>query len=276
MKSSHKFTLTLFLTLIIIIPSIVDANSSKVNVSIFNTNEELSISLANYTSNLSNKFIKQKGVFNVVFSGGYLFEFLRKLLEPPIVESIDWAKWQVFWVDERVVPRDHPESNYNLAFTQFLSKVPILIGNVYAINDSLPPEKAATNYEARIKQLVKNNMIATSTDRFPAFDLILLGMGPDGHVASLFPGHPQINEYNKWVTFINDSPKLPPRRITFTLPVINAASYNAFVISGSGEAEAVKKVFDHNQSYEPLPAQKVSAQVEVKWFLDKEAAMFLD
>ncbi|KAH9619013.1 hypothetical protein KSS87_000440 [Heliosperma pusillum] len=283
MTSSQNLSpkLILYLTLIIIIftfvsNSMAETNSQKPKVNIFNTKQELAISLADYTANLSEKFIKEKGIFTVVLSGGYLIDFLWKLKEAPYVESIDWSKWHVFWVDERVVPRDHPDSNYNLAFNGFLSKVPILIGNVYAINDALPTEGAAENYEARLKELVKNNVIAKSSTGFPKFDLMLLGMGPDGHVASLFPGHPQKNEHEKWVTYIKDSPKPPPDRITFTFPVINSASYNAFVMSGSGEAEAVKKVLGPKPSGEPLPGRLVSAEVEVKWFLDKDAAALLE
>ncbi|KAK9665182.1 hypothetical protein RND81_14G095800 [Saponaria officinalis] len=214
MASSKSYLkLTLHLTIIVLIwasSSMAENNSQKFKVSVFNTKEEVAVALAEYTANLSDKFIKQKGIFTVVLSGGYLIDFLWKLMESPYVNSIDWSKWHVFWVDERVVPRDHVDSNYNLAFNGFLSKVPILIGNVYAINDALSAEAAAENYETRLKELVKNNMLATSTTGFPKFDLMLLGMGPDGHIASLFPGHPQRYEHEKWVTFIKDSPKPPP------------------------------------------------------------------
>lgn len=249
---------------------------SPVNVNILDSEEVVASELAKYVADLSDKFVRERGVFTVVLSGGYLIQNLRKLVEPPYSNSIDWSKWHVFWLDERVVPRDHPDSNYKLAFDGFLSKVPILIGQVYAINDALSPEGAAEDYETRIRKLVDSNVIATSqATGFPKFDLMLLGMGPDGHVASLFPGHPLLKEHKKWVTFIKDSPKPPPERITFTFPVINSSAYIALVVCGCGEVNAVKTVLGDKSTTDVLPAQMVSPEDEMTWFLDKEAASLL-
>ncbi|CAK7324253.1 unnamed protein product [Dovyalis caffra] len=99
----------------------VDQSNKKV-VEVFDTEEDLAVSLAKYTADLSDKFAKERGAFTVVVSGGSLIKSLRKLVEAPYVDSIDWSKWHVFWVDERVVPKDHPDSNYKLAFDGFLSK----------------------------------------------------------------------------------------------------------------------------------------------------------
>ncbi|KAK9669428.1 hypothetical protein RND81_13G129200 [Saponaria officinalis] len=247
------------------------------NFEIFDTEEDVAVSLAKYTAELSDKFVKQRGAFTVVVSGGSLIRSLRKLVESPYVESIDWSKWHVFWVDERVVPKDHPESNYLLAYDGFLSKVPILPDHIHAINDTLSTEDAAEDYETRLKQLVKSNILATSeATGFPKFDAMLLGMGPDGHVASLFPGHPLVNEDKKWVTFIKDSPKPPPERITFTFPVINSSAYIALAIIGAGKAGIVKTALgDSNKSCDLLPVQLVSPEGELKWYLDKDAASLL-
>ncbi|KAI4363695.1 hypothetical protein MLD38_019882 [Melastoma candidum] len=217
----------------------------KKKVEIFDTEEELAVSLA------------------------------RKLKEPPYVGSLDWSKWHVFWLDERVVPKGHPDSNYKLAFDGFLSYVPIPVENVYAINDALPAEGAAEDYENCVRQLVTKKVVPLSTiTGFPAFDLMLLGMGPDGHVASLFPGHPLLNENERWVTYIKDSPKPPPERITFTFPVINSSKYIAVVVAGPGEVEAVRKVLGSGDGdgHDSLPAGMVSAEGELTWFLDKDAA----
>ncbi|KAK4749737.1 hypothetical protein SAY87_027186 [Trapa incisa] len=113
-------------------------------------------------------------------------------MEPPHVDSVDWSKWRVFWVDE-LSPKDHEDGNYKLAYNGFLSKVPILPGNDSSINDAL----SAEDYETRIKQLVKNNVVSlsTSTGWFPKLD----PMETDGHVASFFPRHPLIN-VERWVT----------------------------------------------------------------------------
>ncbi|CAK9158223.1 unnamed protein product [Ilex paraguariensis] len=245
----------------------------KGTVQVFDSEEELAVSLAKYTADLSDKFAKERGYFTVVLSGGSLIKSLRKLVEPPYIDSVDWSKWYVFWVDERVVPKDHPDSNYLLAYDGFLSKIPMPSGNVYAINDALSAEGAADDYETCLKHLVKNKTIDLSqTSGFPKFDLMLLGMGPDGHVASLFPGHPLVQEKNKWVAFITDSPKPPPERITFTLPVINSSAHIALVVAGAGKAHPVHVTLGDGQNSDLLPVQMVSPEGELMWFLDKAAA----
>ncbi|XVE58299.1 hypothetical protein DITRI_Ditri04bG0159200 [Diplodiscus trichospermus] len=245
----------------------------KGKVEVFDSEEDLSVSLAKYIADLADKLSKEKGTFTVVLSGGSLIKSLRKLVEPPYIDSVDWSTWQVFWVDERLVPKDHVDSNYKLAFDGFLSKVPILPGHAYSINDALPAEGAADDYETCLKHLVTSGVIGTSTATgFPKFDIVLLGMGPDGHVASLFPGHSLIKENEKWVTFIKDSPKPPPERITFTFPVINSSAHIALVVCGAGKAVPVQAALGNSQNSNLLPVQMVSPEGELVWFLDKDAA----
>ncbi|GJN04191.1 hypothetical protein PR202_ga21715 [Eleusine coracana subsp. coracana] len=166
-----------------------DTASMKKKLHIFDAEEDLAASLGEYMAELSAKFAAERGAFTVVLSGGSLVKALRKLTEPPYLEAVDWSKWHVFWVDERVVPKDHADSNYKLALDELLSKVPIPTEQVYAINDALSAEGASNDYEARLKQLVRDGVIEISpVTGFPKFDLMLMGMGPDGHVASLFPG----------------------------------------------------------------------------------------
>ncbi|KAI3845841.1 hypothetical protein MKX03_031251 [Papaver bracteatum] len=240
---------------------------------IFENEELLAISLAKYIADLSEKFVKERGSFTVTLSGGSLIKSLRKLAEAPYVDSTDWAKWHVLWLDERVVPKDHADSNYKLAYDGLLSKVPIPPGQVYAINDALSAEGAADDYETCLKHLVNTGILAVSAaSGFPKFDLQLLGMGPDGHVASLFPGHPLLNEKERWVTFIKDSPKPPPERITLTFPVINSSAYNAIVLVGAGKSAIVAKAWGKNKSSDLLPVEMVTAEDEFTWFMDKEAA----
>lgn len=160
-------------------------------------------------------------------------------------------------------------------------QVPIPPEQIYAINDTLPPEGAAEDYESCLKQLVWNHVITeVPASGLPRFDLMLLGMGPDGHVASLFPGHPLLKETQKWVTYIKDSPKPPPERITFTFPVINASAYVAMVVTGSGKAGAVHKALsggEHTGFMDRLPVEMVELeQGEFTWFTDKAAVSMLN
>ncbi|GLJ24351.1 hypothetical protein SUGI_0464830 [Cryptomeria japonica] len=254
--------------------SVAVSHKDKGDLNVFPNGDELAASLADYVAGMSQAITTQRGAFTVVLSGGSLINALRKLTEPPYLDSIDWGRWHVFWVDERVVKIDHPDSNYKLAYDNFLAKVPIVPGHVYAINDSLSPEAAAEDYETGLRQLVKTGVIDVSKDSgLPKFDLMLLGIGPDGHIASLFPGHPLLNEKEKWVTSIIDSPKPPPERITFTLPVINSAANVAVVVTGAGKADPLKRVFDDEQHGELLPVQMLSPKdKKPTWFTDKEAA----
>lgn len=155
-------------------------------------------------------------------------------------------------------------------------QVPIPSNNIYAINDKKSPDGAADDYEERLKRLVESKVIPLSKTGFPKFDLMLLGMGPDGHVASLFPPREQRYEKKRWVTFITDSPKPPPPRITFTFPVINSASEIAMVITGAELADTTKIALGNKHppgpGSTPLPAAEVSAEIELTWFLDKDAA----
>lgn len=152
--------------------------------------------------------------------------------------------------------------------------MPIPPHNVNTINDALTADGAADVYENALKRFVASNVIAKSlVTELPKFDLMLLDMGPDGHVASLFPGHPTLNETKKWVTFLKNAPIPPPERITFTLPVINASSNIAMVVTGAGKADAVYSALDEVPSDSKVPAQLVSPKEgELKWFLDKGAA----
>lgn len=158
-------------------------------------------------------------------------------------------------------------------------QVPIIPSHVHSINDTVSAEEAADDYEFVIRQLVKSRVISVSDiSDCPKFDLILLGMGPDGHVASLFPNHSALEEKDSWVTFITDSPKPPPERITFTLPVINSASNVAIVATGDSKAEAVHLAVDDVGSDSPSVPAGVAQPLKGKlvWFLDKAAASKLE
>lgn len=153
--------------------------------------------------------------------------------------------------------------------------MPIIPSHVHSINDSLTAEEAANEYAFVIRQLVKTRVINVSNiSDCPKFDLILVGLGSDGHVASLFPNHPVLEEKSEWVTFITNSPKPPPERITFTLPVINSAANVMVVATGEVKAEAAHMAIDDMGSECPvLPARMIQPSVgKLVWFLDNQAA----
>jgi len=191
---------------------------------------DLTSSLANFIRKAQTDAIAKRGQFTIALSGGSLPNNLKPLAE---LNGIQWDKWQVFFADERIVPLDHPESNYTACAKAFLDNVPLKREQIHTINTELfadstrtdptaePADKDASESEAvdiaddYEKQMVKV-FAEGNAARYPTFDLILLGMGPDGHTCSLFPGHELLSENDRWVAEILDSPKPPSRRITFT------------------------------------------------------------
>ncbi|KAH0463851.1 hypothetical protein IEQ34_006637 [Dendrobium chrysotoxum] len=161
-----------------------------------------------------------------------------------------------------------------------LSMVSVLNSHIYSINENLTVEEAAREYEFMIRQLVKVRTIDVSeSNDCPKFDLILLELGSDGHVASLFPHHISLQHKEDWVTYITDSPEPPPERITFTLPVINSASNIVMLAVGDEKAMVVKQVIDHitDGLDVSLPAKLVSpSEGKLVWFLDKPSASLLN
>ncbi|XP_010527978.1 PREDICTED: probable 6-phosphogluconolactonase 1 isoform X2 [Tarenaya hassleriana] len=250
-------------------------------VRVHENSDELSTDLVDYIAELSEASVKEHGVFSIALSGGSLISLMGKLCEPPYNKTVDWAKWYIFWADERVVAKNHVDSNYKLAKDELLSKVPVVPSHIYSMNDTVSAEEAAVEYEFAIRQLVRTRTVGVSEiSDCPRFDLILLGMGPDGHIASLFPSHPALGLKNEWVTFLTDSPKPPPERITFTLPVINSASNVAVVVTGEAKAEAVHLAIDDWQSPGSplsLPARLVQPTAgKLVWFMDIPAGSKLD
>lgn len=226
--------------------------------------------------------IAQRGQFTLVLSGGgtpqRLFEFLA---QAEYTEQISWPQVYVFWGDERCVPPDQPGSNYKQAFDAFLSKVPIPAGNIYRIRGELPPEEAAEDYARQLRDF------AATPDRSsqdlsgvaPRFDLVLLGMGNDGHTASLFPG--PISEQEQTATVIPATAVYedrPAQRISLTPRIINAARNVFFLATGAAKAETLHAVL--NGPRDPVflqtnrfPAQRIQpTDGQVTWFVDRDAA----
>ncbi|KAF2899089.1 hypothetical protein ILUMI_07078 [Ignelater luminosus] len=223
---------------------------------------ELSLKLAKLIEEVSNESIKQHDKFLIGVSGGSLITFLINGL-PKI--TTDFSKWKIFFNDERVVPIDDPDSTFGAYKKDLVGKIPISEDQFVQIKQGLTADAAAKDY---IQQ-----MSVYFTGKLPQFDMLLLGMGPDGHTCSLFPGHKLLEENCVWVAPIIDSPKPPLARITITFPVINNARHCIFAMAGEGKAEMIKKVLVDK---EDLPVNKVKpSSGSLTWILDKSAAKYL-
>ncbi|KAH9964433.1 6-phosphogluconolactonase [Russula dissimulans] len=231
----------------------------------------LSDSLAKYILKAQRESIDKRGRFTVAISGGSLPKTLTALISN---SEVRWDK-HVFYVDERVVPLDHEDSNHKLAHDTLFSKLPVPIppNNVHTIDVSLLDdlEELADAYE---KELIRE-FAQKDSARFPVFDLILLGIGPDGHTASLFPGHELLSENDRWVAYIEDSPKPPPRRVTLTFPVINHAARVAFVATGASKVQILQDILDTPELGLPAARVRPVAPGQLVWFVDDAASASL-
>jgi len=233
----------------------------------FSSTDVLIESLASFIIKAQKQSIDKKGRFTIALSGGSLPKMLKGLIHNPAVK---WDKWQVFYADERVVPLDHPDSNHRSCTELLFSKVPIPTSNIHTLDESLLSdlEELSDAYE---KELIRE-FAQKDAARFPVFDLILLGMGPDGHTASLFPQHELLAEDDRWVAYLEDSPKPPPKRITFTYPVINHAARVVFVAAGKEKVEILSKVLDDPEAGLPSSRVKPAFPGQLYWFVDDAAA----
>lgn len=242
---------------------------SQPELNIYVSRDKLSIALAAYVARQGSIASAKRGRFCVALSGGSLIDIIGPPLSiMPLKNTIDWSTWHVFWSDERWVPKTSPESNYYHANRQIFSRVGIPAEQIHFSDDSLDPSQTARAYEAVMAEVLRPN-----PGRLPGFDLVLLGIGQDGHTASLFPNHPALREARNWVVPVMDAPKPPPIRVTLTLPVINNAHNVLFVAAGNTKAKILSKVFNSNGKEPILPAHLVNpSNGELRWFIDRAAA----
>ena len=206
--------------------------------------------------------------FSLVLSGGSTPEALyRQLAQIPYSDAVDWARLHLFWGDERCVPPDHPQSNYRMARRALLDHVPVPPEQIHRMHGELPAEEAAEAYANELAQFFG--------DRQPQFDLILLGMGVDGHTASLFPHSTALKETRRWVV-ANAAPSQAGWRITLTIPAINAGREIAFLVSGADKANTLQRVLEGPYQPEELPAQFIQPALQpALWLVDSAAASLL-
>jgi 6-phosphogluconolactonase len=207
--------------------------------------------------------VREKGRFTLALAGGDTPRHLFSLLASAYSNRIPWSSIHLFWSDERYVPRTHPDSNFAMAFDALISKVSIPPQNVHRIpTETESPEKAATTYEELLREFFPDE--ATHT-----FDLMLLGMGEDGHTASLFPCPPLLEEKERWVSVVTAPSATRSRiRITLTLPVINKASSIFFLVSGARKMIVVKSILkDYEAASKLYPAAMVHPIDRLVWFV---------
>lgn len=212
--------------------------------------------------------IRARGRVTLALSGGATPRGLYERLAGPWRDRIDWPRVHVFWGDERCVPPTHADSNYRLAWETLLQHVPVPAAQIYRMAGEADPAAAAREYAATLAAV-----LGSPAGTPPVIDLVLLGLGTDGHTASLFPGHAAVGDTRHMVAAI------PPEdgrsgRLTLTLPVLNAARTTVWLVTGDAKAPAVAAVLDGLPAPVPLPAQRVTGR-DVRWLLDRAAARLI-
>ncbi|MFA6054543.1 MAG: 6-phosphogluconolactonase [Thermodesulfovibrionales bacterium] len=228
--------------------------------------EAISHKAAEIFLHLSKQYISSAGRFVVALSGGTTPKRFYTLLgSDPLRHLIDWSRVHFFWVDERCVPKEDKESNYKLAFDALLSKVPVRTSNIHRIKGEDGPDEAASEYERDMPAFF-------GTSGLPVFDMIVLGMGKDGHTASLFPGSKSLEEKTRLVVPVYMK-KPKSNRVTLTLPVLNNADQIIFLAAGKSKAHIVRSVLAGDKERKQYPAGLINpANDKIWWLIDREAA----
>ncbi len=234
-------------------------------IRIFDDPEAMSRGAAELLVGIAKQAVAARGRFSVALSGGGTPRRTYELLATaPYREQVDWSRAHIFWGDERCVPLDDPRSNARLAREALLGHVPIPPGQLHPL-DCLPsPREGARRYEVMLREFF--------APAPPCFDLIMLGLGDNGHTASLFPGTPVLTESKRWVAEVY-VPQQELHRLTLTAPIINGADSVAFLVAGAAKAAVVREVIQGPRDPLRLPAQLINPQPgELYWLLDKAAA----
>ena len=252
-----------------------------VSISVFPDPTDLVDDVATRIISLGSGAIAKRGHFLLMLSGGSTPSLLYECLSrPELASSLDWSKVQVFWGDERCVPPDHQDSNYRMARETLLDHVTVPPENIHRIQGEHIPQAGASQYDAEVRGFFQSKVSRidtanTSNEFLPRFDLILLGMGTDGHTASLFPGSSALMEKEKWFMAVEHDMPPPPLvpRITVTPSVINAGTYVFFLVTGKDKARRLSQVLEGPYRPDELPAQMIRPENgEISWYLDQAAA----
>jgi len=235
-------------------------------IRIFKSLEELSIHAAEIFVELAEKAIQERGHFLVVLNGGGTPVRLFQLLSTDFRQKVDWSKVYVFWGDERSVPPGDPESSYGQARDLLLGHVPVVETNIQRIKGELSPAEASREYAKTLSKF------ASPPLDWPRFDLVYLGMGDDGHTASLFPGSPLDNS-EPVVPVTAQYQDRPAERVTLTPPVFNSARTVVFLAAGDQKAGTLTHVLSGRYQPERFPAQRIDPREgKLIWLVDEDAA----
>jgi len=230
--------------------------------------DDVSLAAAHEFARITTSAVQLRGRCFVALSGGSTPRGLHQALArtEAITAHVPWNGIEFFWSDERHVPPDHADSNYKMAYDTLLSKVPVAPAQVHRVRaEEADAAIVAREYEQEIRTIVPPQ------DGTPGFDLILLGLGADGHTASLFPATAALHEQTR-LCVDNWVPHLSAHRITMTLPLLNAARAVCFLVSGAEKASIVRGVLRPTPSDPEYPARLVQPSGELTWMLDREAA----
>lgn len=229
--------------------------------------DEVTNALADWVTALISKTLAVKDKFTIALSGGETPKKLyQTLVTHPYNEKINWNKMHIFWGDERVVPFNDENNNAKMAYDNLLCEVDIPSSQIHKINTDIKPEESAMQYEKLLHQYFD--------DKQPTFDLVLLGMGEDGHTLSLFPNSEILLDDNSWVEAIHSKEK--GERITLLPSIVNSSSAVAFLATGENKAKVVQQVLEEPEQHN-YPVQFIQpANKELHWFLDEGAAKYLN
>jgi 6-phosphogluconolactonase len=242
---------------------------------IYKTADEFNHAVADWMVELIAERLKTKDRFTLVLSGGNTPKGLYNLLSvAPYREKINWNKIHIFWGDERDVPFNDERNNAKMAYDNLLNNVPIPASQIHVMQtENISPEKSAEEYEKVLHEYFSS--LTTDHPQLTTFDLVLLGMGDDGHVLSLFPGTAVVHEEKKWATSLwLEAQKM--NRITLTKTVVNKSKQIAFLTTGTNKAHALKEVLEGHYNPDLYPSQEIKPEKgELHWFVDEAAASLL-
>ena len=243
----------------------------RVTMRVFPDTESLVEGAAARIAEQLTQAIAERGRANLALSGGNTPRRIhQRLASPPYRDQVDWPRVHVYFGDERCVPPDDPQSNYGMARLTLLDHISLPPGNVHRIRGEEEPPRAAELYRAELESAFGASSAAGPPPA--SFDLVLLGLGEDGHTASLFPGLPAVQERSRWVV-AHHVEAVKMWRVTLTPVVINAARNVAFIVAGAAKAEILGKVLEGPYQPEVLPAQIIQpTRGELSWLLDAAAA----